>query len=94
VISQKITEILAILLKAVYLGHRVSSEGNKRTEHFVSANFPGPFVIQFHTDDSLRSIGTGTPVETTAQAMGVLSGGGETGFRLSYALTEKCYNNR
>ncbi len=60
---------------------------------FISATYPGPIVINVRTDEAIKGRETSGSAQTSEQAIAIVTGGAENGFRLTYTQHTNCFRN-
>ena len=58
-----------------------------------SAAYPGPIMINVHTDYTLKGIGATGAASNSEEAINIVRSGAENGFRLTYNLNGNCYRS-
>ena len=83
------TEHAAILwnIKLVYFEKQLFKKP------FFSAAYPGPIMINVHTDYTIKGIGATGAASNPEEAINIVRSGAENGFRLTYNLNGNCYRS-
>ena len=60
---------------------------------FFPAAYPGPIMINVHTDYTIKGIGATGAASNSEEAINIVRSGAENGFRLTYNLNGNCYRS-